>query len=180
MKRTGAGVKRKADGLAIGAERERVGVAEARIVRDAKTGAIVRVVEAGDAEGGGEQRDTGPWKALDDPLAELNEMVVESGEVPMEVQELDEDDEGVHEGDNIVKMLEKEAARPAVPKRRKQSDREKAFLQKLIERHGTDEERGCYKKMVKDTDLNVMQQSEGDLRKRVRRYLASGKGGWGT
>lgn len=50
---------------------------------------------------------------------------------------------------------------------RKQSAREEEWIEKMVEKYGDD-----YGKMVKDRKLNVMQQSEGDIRRRVQRWRA--------
>ena len=48
-------------------------------------------------------------------------------------------------------------------------------MRRLVERHGGKED--AYKAMWRDGELNVMQQSEGDIRRRVRRWREGGGGG---
>jgi len=48
-------------------------------------------------------------------------------------------------------------------------------VRRLVERHGAKED--AYKTMWRDGELNVMQQSEGDIRRRVRRWREGGGGG---
>lgn len=65
-------------------------------------------------------------------------------------------------GVGIVPELE-EAARQEKKKRpRRQSEREKEWVERLVKRWGDD-----WGGMVRDRKLNPMQQSEGDLRRRV-------------
>lgn len=153
------------DSLAIGRPQQRFEVAEARIERDPETGAILSVVEDPRSKAAGGQRADGPYKALTDPLEELDAMVGNRTEGPLS---LDVDEE-VGNSD-VVKELQRKAALPSVPKKRKQSDRERAFLEKLMAKYGTEEDKGCFEKMARDMKINVMQQSAGDLRKRVRKY----------
>lgn len=162
--------KSRKDGLAINVTAPQFEVKEARIVRDPQTGAILSVEEE---QSVGKKVEQGPYRALDDPLEALDNMVMD--EAPMESDDDEEDATGPRAAHKVaaefVKSLEREAAVPSAPKFRKQSDREKVFLKKLIAKHGTDESKGCYEKMAKDLQLNIMQQSPGDLRQRVRRFL---------
>lgn len=109
------------------------------------------------------------WTAIQDPLEELDAIVTAAA---------DEDAEGGFDGfedsenpDSIVRSMREQAARPAKTDKRTQSQRERAFLESLIAKYGTDEEAGCFEKMARDRDINIRQQSAGDLRKRIRKYL---------
>lgn len=144
-------------------------VKEAKIERDPQTGAILRVMQQEGAANEDGHKIHGPYKPLNDPLEELDSMIVESAGVT-DVEQ-DSARTVIEVSSRIVKSLEREAALPSAPKKRKQSDREKAFLQKLIDKYGIDDSKGCFDQMSRDPQLNVMQQSPGDLRKRVRRYL---------
>lgn len=81
--------------------------------------------------------------------------------------------ENVVEGKGIVGQLQTEAARlAAVPKRvTKQSKFEAEWIERLVERWGDDVER-----MARDRRLNPWQQTEGDLRRRIRRWKEEGGG----
>lgn len=111
---------------------------EVKVTRDPKTGAIISVQhEKSERE-----------NPLGDPLNEFS----------------DSEDEEVVGGSakGIVSKLE-EQARYSKPKRpRMQSQREKEWIARLVERWGDD-----WGGMVRDRRLNPQQQSEGDLKKRV-------------
>lgn len=108
------------------------------MTRDPKTGAIVSVQhEKSERE-----------NPLRDPLNELS----------------DSEDEEVLEGSHrgIVPELE-EQARYSRPKRpRMQSQREREWIERLVERWGDD-----WGGMFRDRKLNPQQQSEGDLKRRI-------------
>jgi len=125
----------------------------ARVERD-ETGKIIKVIHS----------KTSRPNPLNDPLNALSD----DGE-----QDDDGDDNmGGFEGfadekNEIVKQLEEQASRVAEKKPRKQSQREKEWCQRLVERWG-----GDYKSMVRDRKLNPMQQTEPDIRRRVEKWRA--------
>lgn len=109
------------------------------MTRDPKTGAIISV----------QHEKSKRENPLGDPLNEFSDF---------------EDEEEVVEGGarGIVSKLE-EQARYSKPKRpRMQSQREREWIERLVERWGDD-----WGGMVRDRRLNPQQQSEGDLKKRV-------------
>jgi len=133
-------------------------ITESRVIRDA-TGAIISVVETN-----GDSHEP-VYKPLDDG--------VESDEEWEGFDAVSDDEKGDERKDRrteTVRELEDEARRlAALPKKnRAQSKREKEWIERLIEKYGETD----YKGMSRDRNgLNVMQQSEGDIRQRVGKYL---------
>lgn len=130
------------------------------MIRDPETGKILRVVHDS-PPAGSQKKNKNP---LNDPLNEL---------------ESDDDDEG-EDGEGardivtggsrpvggIVEQLEA-AAMAGIKKTRPrmQSRREEEWIEALVRRWGEN-----YKGMIRDRRLNPMQQSEGDLRRRIERW----------
>ena len=119
---------------------------EARIERDPNTGAILRVIHP-------EAR--GLENPLNDPLNEMSDsepLAILAGG-------------SVHARTGIVKELEEQASLEAKKKPRQQSKREEEWVANLVATYGDD-----YRRMVRDRKLNPMQQSEGDLKRRIRKW----------
>jgi len=122
---------------------------EARIERDPETGEV-RVIEA---------------KApKPNPL---NDLLLDMDVDDEEFEGFGDESRTSHKTD-VVRQLEQMAANEAPAKPRKQSEREQEWLQRLVEKHGDD-----YEAMFRDTKLNIMQQSVGDIKKRVKKWKAN-------
>lgn len=132
------------------------GLKEVVLVRDEKTGEVQVVNEDDEIE--------------ENPLGDmLNEVEGEEEEAKQWVTvmgHIGKQKEGVVRTD-ITEALEDLARSGKVKKARHQSEREEEWLEALVEKYGKD-----YEGMFRDRKLNVMQQSQGDLKKRVKKYLA--------
>jgi nucleolar protein 16 len=127
---------------------------EVAIERDPETGAMVRVV------------DSSQPNPLNDPLNELGELETMDfnalgrsiGRVPKRrnAQEADT---------NVTRQLEEFAASGVRQAPRGQSQHEEEWIARLVEKHGDD-----YRAMFWDKHLNVFQQSEGDIKRRVKKW----------
>ena len=115
---------------------------EAQVQRDPTTGHILRVIS-------GSPREPNP---LNDPLNHI----LEDGC----------DDRGTTTTTHgIVKELEEQASMEVKKRPRQQSEREEEWISNLVQKYGDN-----YMAMVRDRKLNPFQQTEGDLRRRVKRW----------
>jgi len=132
---------------------------EAKVERDPETGKIIRVIHA---------KASKP-NPLNDPLNSDDSSGDEDEEAEAEpFAGFDED--GQSGGKNeIVQQLEDMAARAPEKKPRKQSEREREWIERLVGAHGDD-----YKRMARDMRLNPMQQTEADIRKRIEKWRSFG------
>lgn len=153
-------------GLVIGGGSRRAAqtmeVKEVEVERDPKTGRILRVV-------GAESVKANP---LGDPLNDLDSDEEDSeGDVyDQHGAALRPSAEARSEASTtVVRDLEREASRPEAKYRRHQSEGERAFVEELVEKYGDD-----YGKMARDMKINYMQRSEGDLKRRVKKWRESG------
>ena len=126
-----------------------IDVGETRVERDPETGKILRVIH--DEE---KRRRANP---LNDPLNDLSDAEEENtvgSSVPASA---------------IVQQLERQADMEGVAvkakKPRHQSTREGEWIQRLTAKHGDN-----IAAMARDRKLNPMQQSEGDLRRRINKW----------
>ncbi|KAI9844697.1 MAG: Nucleolar protein 16 [Sclerophora amabilis] len=117
---------------------------EARVERDA-AGNIVRVIHSASSKRS---------NPLNDPLNELSESESEDRSQSRTLNQTD-----------VVAQLEEESKLVAPKKILKQSRREGEWVERLLEKHGEN-----YGAMFWDRKLNPMQQSKGDIRRRVRRW----------
>lgn len=136
-------------------------VGEAKVERDPETGKIVRVVRKDEGEVEVAGRKVRPSNPLDDPLNDLSED--EDMDSQPQVQ-------GKKPPSNIVQQLEMQAdAEGQIPKKpRHQSKREDEWITRLVDRHGDN-----YAAMARDMKLNPMQQTAGDLRRRINKWKAT-------
>ncbi|EXJ94931.1 hypothetical protein A1O1_00049 [Capronia coronata CBS 617.96] len=141
------------DSLAITGPRAatKITAQEVQVEKDPKTGRIIRVIRA--------ETDEVNDNPLNDPLNDIMDVDMEK---PQSKQK-----------SSVVAQLEAQAAEEeallAKTKRpRKQSQREEEWIAKLVEKHGDD-----IKAMVRDRKLNPMQQSEGDISRRIKKWKAS-------
>ena len=130
-----------------------LGPTEARVERDPETGKIVRVIHSSSVEA---QRRKNP---LCDPLNSDDSDVESDG--MNEHEDADEEAEKQQKR-GVIKLLEEQALRAAPKKERGQSEREREWIGKLVERWGDD-----YRAMARDRRLNPMQQTESDIKRRV-------------
>lgn len=142
--------------------------AEVKVERDPVTGAILRIL----ADSTSSKKDRNP---LNDPLRELDESEDEE-----DFAEFGAEDDGhgsaralkrqSHPGRTpIARELQDEADLAAPRRPRQQSEREKDWVRRLVDVHGDN-----YTRMARDRKLNPMQQTEADIRKRVRAWRAAG------
>lgn len=127
-------------------------VPEVRVERDPTTGDIVRVLE--DA--------TENQNPLNDPLTSLDDNDVRElsgfAHVPAAF--------GLETA--VVRDLQNQAQNGARKPPRKQSAREVEWIARLVEKHGNN-----FRAMFHDVKLNPLQQSEGDIKRRVEKWKAS-------
>ena len=116
---------------------------DVQVERDPETGAILQITDPS-------------WKKsnpLGDPLNDL------SGD------EADSPSRG-DESNGVVRQLQRQAAVEVKKKPRHQSQREEEWIRGLVEKYGDD-----YARMARDKKLNPYQQSEGDIKRRVRQWV---------
>ncbi|KAL9007332.1 MAG: hypothetical protein Q9180_009693 [Flavoplaca navasiana] len=146
---------------------------KARIIRD-ESGDVVKVVHEG-GENGGKRKVERVWggRRLVDELGgeddddEDQEHDSGGGEGNTQhdllVDNVEEISSG-NDGGRVVSQLARIASIEGEKKRpRKQSRREEEWVERLVEKYGDD-----VGKMVRDRKLNPMQQSHGDIAKRVK------------
>ncbi|PGH12161.1 nucleolar protein 16 [Helicocarpus griseus UAMH5409] len=138
---------------------------EARVERDPETGKILRVIHPEDEEqveiAGRKRRKANP---LEDPLNEVEDIDIDqqaTASAPTNAP-----------SSAVVQQLERQAAleEEALMKKqpRGQSKREEEWLERLVAKYGDN-----VSAMVRDRKLNPMQQTAGDISRRLRKWNAS-------
>jgi nucleolar protein 16 len=128
---------------------------EARVERDPETGKIIRVIHP--------HKRSNP---LNDPLnSDSEDDIADDGE---EFEGFDGEVEP-REKNEIVRQLEEQASVEAEKIPRKQSEREREWIERLVAKHGDN-----YERMARDMMLNPMQQTAADIARRVGKWKASG------
>lgn len=127
---------------------------EARVERDPETGKIIRVIHA---------------KSRPNPLNDPLNSESEDEDMADDGEEFDGFEGEKPVENEIVKQLEAQASMIAPPTERKQSDREREWIERLVAKHGDD-----YGKMSRDMKLNPMQQTPADIKRRVGKWKAKG------
>ena len=143
----------EADSLAIPTSQLKPGkiaTQEIQVERDPTSGKILRVIRPS----GSEDEDMADANPLNDALNDI------------EAHPLPE----VKAATSVVEALEREAAEEASrlaqkKQPRKQSQREEEWIAKLVEKYGDDTA-----KMARDKKLNPMQQTAGDLKRRIKKW----------
>ncbi|WQF79811.1 Putative ribosome biogenesis protein Nop16 [Colletotrichum destructivum] len=123
---------------------------EARVERD-ENGKIIKIHYGSD-------RRSNP---LNDPLNALESDAEGSSDDGAEQEWGGIDDESRPE---VIRLLEKDAAIPRVKKPRHMSQQEREWLERLTAKHGDD-----VAAMARDRKLNPMQQTQGDIARRIKR-----------
>ncbi|KAF2087401.1 nucleolar protein 16, partial [Saccharata proteae CBS 121410] len=132
---------------------------EATIVRDPETGEI-RVIEEGAAK---------KPNPLNDPLNDIEDDSEDIRQGATQHDLAQETTGAVKQSANpVIQQLEAHAASGVRKAPRKQSEREQEWIERLVAKYGDD-----YARMSRDMKLNPMQQSEGDIKRRVRRWRES-------
>ncbi|KAI9925526.1 hypothetical protein ASPWEDRAFT_41637 [Aspergillus wentii DTO 134E9] len=141
------------------ADAQEFALGETKVERDPETGKIIRVVRDEDnIEVAG--RTISRANPLNDPLNDLSD-----GESRAQPQKK-------NKNSDVVQKLEIQASKEeksvSQKKPRHQSQRETEWITRLVERHGDN-----IGAMVRDRKLNPMQQSEGDIKRRLRKWRAA-------
>ncbi|KAM3418502.1 hypothetical protein BST61_g4482 [Cercospora zeina] len=148
-------------------KKQQIDLSEAKIERDPETGAILRIIE----------QDLPQKNPLNDPLAEFDSDSEDEGAAAAEDRVFNLRNQHANTGTkgsaaaktDTVRALEEQALRPAAKHKRRQPEGEVQFIEELVRKYGED-----YGKMARDMKINYMQRSEGDLRKRIKKWKEAG------
>jgi nucleolar protein 16 len=124
----------------------------ARVERDPESGKILRVIHE-------QSKKPNP----------LNDLLNSDDEDESQDEEMGEADEFQEQGKEIISQLEEQARMVPEKKVRKQSQREKEWIERLVRAYGDD-----FTRMARDRKLNPMQQTEADISRRVKKWRAEG------
>ena len=130
---------------------------EAKVERDPETGKILRVIHP--------HSRANPLNDMLNSDSEDEDMA-DDGE---EFEGFAGETSNKQEKNDIIRQLEEQAARPAEKKERTLSDREREWVGRLVAKHGEN-----FGNMARDMKLNPMQQTPGDLKRRVGKWKAEG------
>jgi len=138
---------------------------EVRVERDA-AGNIVRVLGAGSDNPLGDPlnalESSSGYSSDEDPRTRQNRWEEEWGGISSSDDEADAGTKRKRPA--VIRELEREARKPVYKRPRQQSEREHEWLERLVAEHGEDTEA-----MARDGQLNPMQQTAGDLARRIRK-----------
>lgn len=141
--------------------KEQLDVSEAKIERDPETGKILRVLD----------QPTAKANPLNDSLNDIDSD--SEGEMLNSRNQHGNTDSGAPAGTDgkteTVRRLEAEASKPAAKYKRKQPEGERLFVEELVRKYSDDTA-----KMARDMKINYMQRSEGDIKKRIKKWKESG------
>lgn len=139
------------------ADAAKLDLGSTRVERDPETGAILRVIHDDEDNIEFAGRQLSRKNPLNDPLNDIETGDGESNPLADSV---------------IVQQLKQQADQEGVSVRAKkprfQSTREGEWAQRLVEKYGDD-----FIAMARDRKLNPMQQSVGDLRRRINKWKKS-------
>ena len=141
---------------------------EVSIERDPQTGAIIRILSPQDSDQKISAPGTSQCKTVKKTPAS-NKSIFSEWE-----PDSSSDDDSAPAGptrtaDTVISRLERQAGAVKGVSKRKPSAREREWLSRLEAKYGKD-----YVRMAGDMKLNPMQQSEGDIRRRFRRWKDGG------
>lgn len=75
------------------------------------------------------------------------------------------------DGGNIVKQLEASAALQPAKRKPNQSDTERDWIERMVQKHGDGtEDRSSLMRMQRDSKMNVWQYSQGQILQRLKRW----------
>jgi nucleolar protein 16 len=134
---------------------QQIDVEELEVERDPETGAILRVIEK-----------EVKYNPLNDPLNDIEDDN-EDAEDWNGFSMVPEQQQG-EEVNPVILQLEEAARNGARKAPRTQSQREAEWLENLVAKYGED-----YGRMARDKKLNPMQQTEADIKKRVKKWKSS-------